>query len=299
MGEERTKVFISYSHSDAEWLQRLQVHLRPLVRTSTIDLWADTKITPGSKWQDEIGRALAATKVAILLVSADFMASDYIAGRELPALLEASEKDGAIILLVIVSPSLFQEEPSLSQFQAVNDPKTPLVDLPKGKQEAVFVNVAQQIELAIGRPLLAAQVEAVAETLQDHQRTLTDQRHQIETQQANINRLVRYLLSASIFRHLCGIALLHEYRYRHSSPMSREMYFLRDIGFIQPCAHRGFLDFTEAIDGTNLVDFVEPTPIGWSCVALRANEVPADWLQSELRTNLRVDQARSLGLQLA
>src|SRR6202022_3571589 len=103
MGEERTKVFISYSHSDAEWLQRLQVHLRPLVRTSTIALWADTKITPGSKWQDEIGRALAATKVAILLVSADFMASDYIAGRELPALLEASEKDGAIILLVIVS----------------------------------------------------------------------------------------------------------------------------------------------------------------------------------------------------
>ena len=95
---ERTKVFISYSHQDAQWLKRLHVHLRPLVRNSTIDLWDDTKISPGSQWQEEIAKAVKASRMAILLISADFLASDFIASDELPPLLEAAENEGAIIL---------------------------------------------------------------------------------------------------------------------------------------------------------------------------------------------------------
>jgi len=296
MAPERTKVFISYSHRDAEWLQRLQVHLHPLVRSSAIDVWADTTIKPGSKWRDEIAQAIAATKVAVLLISADFLASEFIAGQELPGLLEAAQNDGAIILPVIVSPSLYATEQSLSQFQAVNSPETPLLDLPRGQQEAVFVRVAQQVELAVGRPQMRAEVEAVAETLHGQERALADQRRQLEAQQESINRLVRYMLSASIFRHLYGVAVLHEYHYWHSGPMSREMYFLRDIGFIQPRGHGGFLDFTDALNGANLAELVEPTPIGWSCIEMRKNEIPPEWLRDDLRTNLRIDEARSLGL---
>ncbi len=141
----RNKVFISYSHRDKQWLERLQVHLKPLERAGVVDPWDDTRIAPGSNWQEEIRQALAATKVAVLLISADFLASDYIAEHELPPLLEAAERDGAIILPVIVSPCLFRETLELARFQAVNDPTRPLVDLPPGEQEQVFLKVARTI----------------------------------------------------------------------------------------------------------------------------------------------------------
>ncbi|MBA3240619.1 MAG: toll/interleukin-1 receptor domain-containing protein [Acidobacteria bacterium] len=152
----RSKVFISYSHQDAAWLRRLRVHLRPLEREHRVEIWDDTRIKPGSRWKEEIGQALAATKVAVLLISADFLASDFIARDELPQLLSAAEKDGATILPVILSPSRFEKTPSLSQFQAVNDPSEPLIGLTRVKQEAVLVKVSEIIEASLNHWLATA-----------------------------------------------------------------------------------------------------------------------------------------------
>ena len=129
----RDKVFVSYSHQDAGWLLRLRVHLRPLEREHAIELWDDTRIKPGSRWKLEIERGLASAQVAILLISADFLASDLIVDNELPPLLTAAENEGTTILPVIVSPSRFLRS-SLAQFQAVNDPGRPLIKLSKGDQ---------------------------------------------------------------------------------------------------------------------------------------------------------------------
>jgi hypothetical protein len=121
----RDKVFISYSHKDREWLERLQVHLKPLMRDHQINIWDDTRIVPGAKWHDEIQNALQSAKVAVLLISPDFLASDFIVNEELPALLHAAEQDGAVILPVVLRHSLFFTT-KLANFQAVNNPNKPL-----------------------------------------------------------------------------------------------------------------------------------------------------------------------------
>src|SRR5438105_1629456 len=121
----RTRVFICYSHTDARFLQRLQIQLAPEVRNKRVDLWDDTKITLGKKWRSEIDHALQAAKVAVLLVSADFLASEFIALNELPPLLSAAESEGVTILPVLLKPCLYKHTP-LVEFQFVNKPLIPL-----------------------------------------------------------------------------------------------------------------------------------------------------------------------------
>jgi transcriptional regulator with XRE-family HTH domain len=78
------KVFVSYSHKDKDFLTRLLVHLWPLEKKGLIDPWADTRISAGEKWKIEIQKALEQARAAVLLVSADFLASDFIIDDELP-----------------------------------------------------------------------------------------------------------------------------------------------------------------------------------------------------------------------
>ena len=135
MSGARTQIFVSYSHTDTDWLKRLQVHLKPLERTGAIEWWDDTQILPGMVWRDEIEKALNAADIAVLLVSADFLASDFIANHELPPLLAAAQDKGLTILSLIVSPSQFENMPELSRFQAVNPPSQPLIGLSKAEQD--------------------------------------------------------------------------------------------------------------------------------------------------------------------
>lgn len=142
-------VFVSYSHADAKWLKRLRVHLKPLERYGTIDLWDDTRITPGKQWRDEVREALGRAKAAVLLITADFLASDFIANDELPPLLAAAEERGTKILPVIIKPCRFEQTEELSRFQAVNPPSKPLVAMRSAGQEDLFVKLSHTIEQAL------------------------------------------------------------------------------------------------------------------------------------------------------
>jgi len=162
---ERDKVFISYSHEDKKWLHRLQVHLKPLSREGKVDWWDDTKISPGLKWREEIEKALDSAKVVVLLVSADFLASDFIAEYELPMALKAAETEGATILSVVVSPSRFSNDKSLSEFQAVNDPSKSLIEMNKGERERCWIKLIDCIKAALASTSKVASVEHIDETV--------------------------------------------------------------------------------------------------------------------------------------
>lgn len=139
-------IFVSYSHMDTIYLDRLKVHLRPFEKKGQIDLWEDTKIKAGEKWKDKINSALDKSVIAILLISADFMASDFIVDNELPPLLKAAEGNGKVILPVIVKPCRFIKDENLSKFQAINDPKIPLSKLNENDREEIYVKIADYID---------------------------------------------------------------------------------------------------------------------------------------------------------
>jgi hypothetical protein len=141
---DRRMVFISYSHLDVEWLKRLQIALKPLVRSEKIVLWDDTHIEAGNKWHDDIRRALDAAGAAVFLVTQNFLASDFIAENEMPPLLKASEERGLRIFWIAAGASLYRESPLFS-YQCMNDPDHPLDTLSRARRSVELVRVAEKI----------------------------------------------------------------------------------------------------------------------------------------------------------
>jgi len=146
--KDKKSVFVSYSHKDSSYLKRLQVHLKPLVRKNLIHLWSDEEIASGDKWKKEIEIALEKAAIVLLLISADFLASDFIVNNELQPLLKSVETKGTRIIPVILKPCSFSREESISQFQAINN--KPLSDLSKNKQEEVYELISQTIGSELG-----------------------------------------------------------------------------------------------------------------------------------------------------
>jgi hypothetical protein len=124
-GPVRDQLFISYSHDDGDWLDRIQMMLAPAEKKG-LKIWSDKKkIAEGDQWRDEIDRALASTKVALLLVSRTFLASDFIAENELPPILAAAEVEGVRIFWLCLDRCMYQETP-IANYQAAHDVATPL-----------------------------------------------------------------------------------------------------------------------------------------------------------------------------
>ena len=152
MGTQDRHVFVSYSRADAAWLERLRVHLRPVARQHAIDFWDDSRISPGQDWREEIEKALAAARVAILLVSADFLASDFIVNKELPPLLHRASRGGVLVLPVIVGPCLWSEHEALARYQSVNRPDRPLSSMSANDAEATLVSLGRSVAQYFRQP---------------------------------------------------------------------------------------------------------------------------------------------------
>jgi hypothetical protein len=101
-------------------------------------------------------------------------------------------------------------------------------------------------------------------------------------------------MSGPIFQHLCGIACCIEYKYQHQELVKRELYFLKDHGFIR--MKKGFerIEFDENLKGKNLVKIAEVTESGWSIIRMKAKNSPEIILKCKenLRSNLPDDIER-------
>lgn len=98
------KLFISYSHKDQSYLDELTTHLSLLRRDGIIADWSDRKIMAGQEWVRQIDTNLEQADIVILLVSPDFIASDYCYGKELTCALDMHESGKAKVLPIIIRP---------------------------------------------------------------------------------------------------------------------------------------------------------------------------------------------------
>ena len=104
-------LFFSYSHVDEALRNQLEVHLSALKRQGLIATWHDRRITAGSQVGDRIDANLNASQVVLLLVSSDFIASDYCYEREMARAMERHEKGDARIIPVILRPCDWHDLP--------------------------------------------------------------------------------------------------------------------------------------------------------------------------------------------
>jgi len=142
------RIFIGYSHKDRRWLEHLTTMLEPLRRSAQLTTWVDSQILAGEDWLIEIQRVLSSAKVAVLLVTPHFLASNFIIKHELPPLLDAAEKKGLTILWIAVSASLY-DETLIAKYKALNNPARPLDTLSSAERNQVLVKICQQIKACV------------------------------------------------------------------------------------------------------------------------------------------------------
>jgi pimeloyl-ACP methyl ester carboxylesterase len=146
---QTNRIFVTYSHKDREWIERLQIMARPYLRQAEaeLDLWVDTRISAGDTWRDEIAGALRHAGVAVALVSADFLASDFVWRYEMPEILRAAREEKLRLLWAYVSPAGWEETP-LREFQAVHDTSKPIALMRRVEQDEVLKSIAREIKRA-------------------------------------------------------------------------------------------------------------------------------------------------------
>jgi tetratricopeptide (TPR) repeat protein len=178
MPEESVKLFISYCHRDEILRQQLDKHLAPLKGQKVIEAWHDRQIRAGEEWANQIDANLNKADIILLLISPDFVASDYCSKIELEQAVKRHENGEAIVVPVILEPCDWSWLP-FAKFQAF--PKDGKAIATWGNQNEAFLDVAQGIrkvaqELFAKRQQKAAQKEAVkARYLQKVEEALSDE----------------------------------------------------------------------------------------------------------------------------
>jgi hypothetical protein len=110
-----------------------------------VKVWDDTMIKTGDQWMEDITNALRETRVGVLLVSQNFLGSDFILHEEIPALLEAVKNEGGKIMPVILCQTPIDLHPVLKHYQAANPPEKPLNTLTEPERDAVYAKLLEDI----------------------------------------------------------------------------------------------------------------------------------------------------------
>jgi hypothetical protein len=140
------RVFYSYSHKDERLREELESHLSLLRRENYIEAWHDRKIVSGEQWDRAIAQNLEAASIVILLVSADFLNSDYCYEKEMKRAVERHDSGKACVIPIITRPVDWTGAP-FAKLQALPKDAKPVTTW--GNRDEAWLNVAQSIRRAV------------------------------------------------------------------------------------------------------------------------------------------------------
>jgi hypothetical protein len=141
----RNKVFVSYSHKDKKWMNRLVNHLKVFELEGLLVVWVDKQIKGGQDWHELLHRAMLEARVAVLLVSNNFLRSEFIRKEEVPRLFNAHCADGMRIVPVIALPCTWDIVKWLARIQVLPENAEPLAQGNNIKVEKKLVKTAYDI----------------------------------------------------------------------------------------------------------------------------------------------------------
>ena len=145
-GSGHYHAFVSYSQTDERYRQKLDISLAQLRRNRLISFWHDRRILPGQEWDREIDKHLESADIVLVLLSPDFLASDYAYGREMSRAMERHHSGEAIVAPIILRPCDWHHSP-LAALQALPSNGRPVSSWPNRDQ--AWLDVAQGLRRLI------------------------------------------------------------------------------------------------------------------------------------------------------
>ena len=146
MAKTKIEIFFSYAHADEAWRDQLEKHLGSLKRQKRIITWYDRNIPPGAEWASEIDAHLKTADIILLLISPDFISSDYCWSVELKKAIKRHNAGEACVIPIIVRPAVWNKTP-FAKLQALPTDGKPISTWPD--IDEALVNVAKGIEKAV------------------------------------------------------------------------------------------------------------------------------------------------------
>jgi len=140
------KIFYCYSHKDKELREELEHHFSSLRRLGKIKTWCDREIQPGAKWEKEIDTSLESANLVLLLVSSDFIDSDYCWGKEMKRALERDNEGTARVIPIILRPVHWQGTP-IAELQLLPTGGKPVTEW--SVRDRAFTNIVEEINKVI------------------------------------------------------------------------------------------------------------------------------------------------------
>ncbi|WP_320053790.1 TIR domain-containing protein [uncultured Acetobacteroides sp.] len=179
--EVHINIFFAYSREDSALRDRLDKHLSGLKRKNYVNTWYDGKIDAGKEWEKEIDTNLSKADIVLLLISADFIASDYCYDVEMTKAISRHEKGDAVIIPIILNPCDWSDLP-FSKIQGLPQNGKPITSTHWENSEIALNEVAKSIKDIVENLLKTKnkRLKAISEILNEKDNELKITLQQLE-----------------------------------------------------------------------------------------------------------------------